>query len=139
MRETLYVESSALVAAVLQGDSAARRSLRSATHRIASALTIAEGRRALVRSLALRLVNDDDYRDAALFITDFESTCEIVSISDEILKRVEGRFPVEPVRSLDAIHLATIEQLDLPRRSVRILTRDKRIIQNAEATGYRVV
>jgi hypothetical protein len=47
-------------------------------------------------------------------------------------------FPVEPVRTLDAVHLATTELLGEPPALVTIVTRDARVGQNTEALGYAV-
>jgi hypothetical protein len=42
---------------------------------------------------------------------------------------------VEPIRTLDAVHLATAELLGAPQR-VTIITRDARVTENARALGY---
>jgi hypothetical protein len=55
-----------------------------------------------------------------------------------VLARAGRPFPVEPIRSLDALHLATAELLDEPPQLVTVLTRDSRVIDNARALGYRV-
>ena len=47
-------------------------------------------------------------------------------------------FPVEPIRTLDALHLATAELLGESPQLVTILTRDSRVIDNARALGYAV-
>ena len=47
-------------------------------------------------------------------------------------------FPVEPVRTVDAIHLATAELLDEPPQLVTIVTRDDRIRSNARSLGYAI-
>jgi hypothetical protein len=47
-------------------------------------------------------------------------------------------FPVEPIRTLDAAHLATAELLGEAPPLVTIVTRDGRVRENAEALGYPV-
>ena len=47
-------------------------------------------------------------------------------------------FPVEPVRTLDAIHLATLEVLGEVPQLVTVVTRDARMGENARAMGYGV-
>jgi len=49
------------------------------------------------------------------------------------VRRVEGG--VEPVRTLDALQLATLEMVADPPQ-LTIITRDKRIRANAKALGY---
>ena len=62
----------------------------------------------------------------------------MVAVTDSVLARVRRPFPVEPIRTLDAVHLATAELLDEPPPLVTIVTRDARVRDNAEALGYAV-
>ena len=55
-----------------------------------------------------------------------------------MLDRVRRPFPVEPIRTLDAIHLATAELLDEPPQLVTIVTRDEGVRANARALGYGI-
>jgi predicted nucleic acid-binding protein len=61
-----------------------------------------------------------------------------VSVTETILTRAGRPFPVEPIRTLDAIHLATAEALGDPPALVIIVTRDLRVRENATALGYPV-
>jgi hypothetical protein len=45
---------------------------------------------------------------------------------------------VEPVRTLDAVHIATVESLAEAPQLVAIVTRDHRVRENATALGYSV-
>lgn len=67
-----------------------------------------------------------------------ERRSEIVAVTREVLHRAGQPFPVEPVRTLDALHLATIEALGQPPETVTVVTRDARIRANAETLGYGV-
>jgi predicted nucleic acid-binding protein len=49
---------------------------------------------------------------------------------------VRRPFPAEPIRTLDAIHLATAELLGEAPQLVTIVTRDERVRANARALGY---
>ena len=68
----------------------------------------------------------------------FERRCFILDVDRAVLDRVCRPFPVEPVRTLDAVHLATAELLGEPPPLVTIVTRDGRVRENAEALGYTV-
>ncbi len=68
----------------------------------------------------------------------FERRCYIVGVTDAVLARVRRPFPVEPIRTLDAVHLATAEMLGEPPALMTIVTRDSRVRENAEALGYAV-
>lgn len=67
----------------------------------------------------------------------FERRCYIVAVTDTVLSRVQRPFPVEPIQTLDAIHVATAEIIGEPPALVTIVTRDARVRENAHAMGYR--
>ena len=133
-----YIESSALVAALLERDAAALNALRTKDRQVTSALTLAEGARAILRARASARLTADEERAVVRGLRRFERRCYVIAITDAVLARVRRPFPVEPVRTLDAVHLATIESLDEPPQLVTIVTRDNRIRDNARALGYAV-
>ncbi len=73
-----------------------------------------------------------------LALQKFTRRCHIVSVTEAILAKVGRPFPVEPIRTLDAIHLATAEALGDPPALVTIVTRDLRVRDNANALGHPV-
>jgi predicted nucleic acid-binding protein len=133
-----YIESSALVAALLEGDAAAKASIRAQGQRVTSALTIAETTRAVLRARLSGRITAQQHRAALLTLQGFARRCHIVSVTETILNRVGRPFPVEPVRTLDAVHLATAEALGEAPVLVIIITRDFRVRENAAALGYPV-
>ena len=133
-----YIESSALVAAVLEGDAAAKASIRAKGQRVISALTIAEASRAVLRARRADRITAQQQRAALLSLQTFARRCYIVSVTETILARAGHPFPVEPVRTLDAIHLATLEALGDPPALVTVVTRDLRVRDNATAVGHPV-
>lgn len=137
-RSLRYVESSALVAAVLEADVAARQAIRGPGRLVTSALTHAEAARAVQRAKKARRVSTDQAALLMRGLDVFAETCETIEISRDVLARVSGTFPVEPVRTLDAIHLATVELLGVEPEAVVVVTRDIRVRENALAMGWRV-
>ena len=133
-----YIESSALVAALLEHDAEALKSLRARARQITSALTLAETARAIVRARVGERLTPDAERAAVRALRRFERRCYVVAVTDDVLARVRRPFPVEPVRTLDAVHLATAESLGEPPQLVTIVTRDTRVRDNATALGYSV-
>ena len=133
-----YIESSALVAALLEHDADALKSLRARTRHITSVLTLAETARAIVRARVGERLTPDAERAAVRALRGFERRCYVVAVTDEVLARVRRPFPVEPVRTLDAVHLATVESLGEPPQLLAVVTRDHRVRENAEALGYLV-
>jgi len=62
----------------------------------------------------------------------------VYTISDEVTLNAKRTFPVEPIRTLDAIHLATffIVRGDIPE--MVMLSLDQRIRENATALAIQV-
>lgn len=133
-----YIESSALVAAFLEDDVPAQRAIRAAGRRITSALTVAEAHRAVLHGRVTGRLTVGDERDAIRGLQTFARRCELVAVSEDVLLRAARPFPVEPIRTLDAVHLATIELLGEPPQLVTVVTRDSRVGDNARALGYAV-
>ena len=133
-----YIESSALVSALLERDSQALESVRAPGRTVISALTIAETARAILRARASARLTAAEERAAVGALRRFELRCFVIGVTDAVLARVRRPFPIEPMRTLDAVHLATVEILDEPPPLVVVVTRDTRVRDNAEALGYAV-
>jgi predicted nucleic acid-binding protein len=133
-----YIESSALVAALLERDADALKSVRTRGRKVTSALTLAEAARAILRARAAGRLTADQERAAVRALHRFERRCFLVAVTDAILTRVRRPFPIEPIRTLDAVHLATTELLGEPPPSIVVVTRDVRVRENAQALGYAV-
>jgi len=133
-----YIESSALLAALLERDAASRKALRAPGSRVTSALTLAESARAIVRARVSGRLTPTQERAAIQALRVFARKSYVVAVTDPVLARAGQPFPIEPVRTLDAVHLATAELLGEPPRLVTIVTRDPRIKENAEVLGYAV-
>jgi hypothetical protein len=61
----------------------------------------------------------------------------IASVTEPIRAHAGRAFPVEPVRTLDAIHLATAAALVEPTMVI-VVSRDSRVRDNAAALGHPV-
>jgi hypothetical protein len=133
-----YIESSALVAALLEGDLSARASIRADGQRVTSALTATEALRAVLRARLSGRITASQQRAAIRSIQTFSRRCFVVDVTEPILAEAGHPFPVEPIRTLDAIHLATAAALGDPPALVTIVTRDIRVRDNALALGYSV-
>ena len=132
------MESSALVAALLEHDTAAMKPLPAGTQHVTSALTLAEAGRAIIRARATGRLTAAEEQAAVRALRTFERRCFILDVDRAVLARVRRPFPVEPIRTLDAVHLATTELLGEAPQVVTIVTRDARVRDNARALGYIV-
>jgi predicted nucleic acid-binding protein len=124
------------MAALLEHDTKVTKRLPAGTRRVTSALTLSEAGRAIIRARATGRLTPDDERAAARALRTFEWRCFVLEVNQAVLDRVRRPFRVEPVRTLDAIHLATAELLGELPRLVTIVTRDERVRANALALGY---
>lgn len=132
------MESSALVAALLEHDTAVMTPLPPGTRHVTSALTPAEAGRAVIRARAAGRLTAAEAQAAVRALQTFERRCFILDVDRAVLARVRRPFPVEPIRTLDAVHLATTELLGEAPQLVTIVTRDARVRENALALGYVV-
>ena len=103
-----------------------------------SALTLAEAARALLRARVAGRLTAEQERGSLRALRRFERRCYVVAVTDTVLARVRRPFPVEPIRTLDAVHLATAELLGESPALMTVVTRDDRVRENAEALGYAV-
>jgi predicted nucleic acid-binding protein len=133
-----YVESSALVAALLEHDTAVMTPRPIGTQHVTSALTLAEAGRAIIRARASGRLTQAEEQEAVRALRGFERRCFILDVDRAVLARVGRPFPVEPIRTLDAVHLATMELLGEPPPLVTVVSRDARVRDNARALGYAV-
>jgi predicted nucleic acid-binding protein len=133
-----YVESSALVSSIVEQDTAAKRTMTQARTLVTSLLTLTEAHRALVQGRNRGRFEPVRVRAFSRAFDSFAKRCHVIPVGDDILARARRPFLVEPVRTLDAIHLATIELLGADPGMIGVLTRDARIRANAIAAGYEV-
>jgi predicted nucleic acid-binding protein len=134
-----YVESSALLAALLEHDDDVRAILASGTRLVTSALTFAECLRGLVRARESKRLSVDDEQMAREAIAELRTHCASIPVTADVLDRAARPFSAEPVRTLDAIHLASLETLGVMRGAVTVLSRDRRVRENALQLGFAVV
>jgi predicted nucleic acid-binding protein len=132
------VESSALLAGLLERSAGALAALEAPGTYVTSALTLAEASRAIVRARASGRLSPAHERAAVMALRQFEEHAGVLDVTADILERAGRPFPVEPVRTLDAIHLATIETIGEPPPLLTVITRDARVRDNAVALGYAV-
>ncbi len=135
----LYAESSAVLAWLL-GEPAGEKSrsaLAKATRVVTSSLTVLECARAIARGrMAGRLTATEEL--AALHLLDSAASgWHVHDLSEAVLARARQRFPVEPIRSLDALHLATAAKFRDALGQVTLLSLDERIRANAPGLGLK--
>lgn len=134
----IYLESSAVLSWLFEESPehpAIYQKIDSCDMVIASCLTVMETRRALARMQAIGQLKEKEHaRLLGIFEREIKSW-EVYPISSSIQERLAQSFPKEPVRTLDAIHLATILETFQSIPGLKVLTLDKRVIENIAAFG----
>lgn len=136
----LYAESSAVLAWLLLEKEGARVDpmLAAADHVISSDLTLIECDRALFRGAAMGRLSPTEASDRRRELAALAGSWNILRISPEIVDRARRPFPVDTIRALDAIHLASalVARAALP--ALEMLTLDDRIREVARDLGLKL-
>lgn len=135
---TLYAESSAVLAWLLDeaAANAAWSSLRRAEIVLASDLTLIESRRVFRRLTAVGALPPGAALEVSARLEGSSEAWTLHRITASIAHRAGAGFPVEPIRTLHAIHLATALALRNIQPDLRVLSLDRRVRENAAALGF---
>lgn len=136
----VYAESSAILRWLLGHTHApaVQSALASASSVVTSALTTVEVGRSLRRLSALGQLSAADRDQLLATYLRAVGHWNVHAVTDAVLDRATAPFPNEPVRSLDAIHLATAILCQREIRLATILSTDERVRDNAKALGFDV-
>jgi len=137
----LYAESSAVLAWLLDESTAPdiRRLLNEAEIIVASDLTLIECNRVLLRTVALKEMTEAEAADRRAHLAAAAAHWQILRIAAEIVERARQPFPGEPIRTLDAIHLASLLTGRSAIRGLALLSLDERVRQAAKGLGVEVI
>jgi uncharacterized protein len=133
----VYVETSALLAWMFrqEGEEAFAAAVDHADSVVTSDLTFAEAGRAVTRAEAATTLDAVKAGSLRARLDRFRRAWSALAIDEAVLDRVAGAYPVEPVRTLDAIHLASALVWAREHPELRVLTQDRRLRENASALG----
>lgn len=137
---TVYAETSAVLRWLFaeEGGEALRIELAAAEKVTASRLTLIETRRVVRRAEREGRITAAQAADILAVFAQAASTWAILEISEEIARRAEDGFPNEPVRTLDAIHLASTLFLRQSFPDLAVVSVDERLRANAALLGFQV-
>ena len=135
--KALYLESSAVVAWLLGEPPAADviRAMSEAEVRVTSQLTLVEIERVIRRAVALRLIKEAPAQKLRGLLARKRKQWITMTLTESVLARAGSVFPVEPVKALDAIHLATALTFSETFPDLKIIAFDRRVSDNAVALG----
>ena len=136
----LYAESSAVLSWLLgephQQDIVAE--LSKADEVVTSTITAIECGRALLRARVEGRLKPTDEMAALRLLDDAVERWTVLGLSDEVDHRARQEFPNEPLRTLDALHLATASVFAEALGDIRMLSLDERVRTNARSLGMAI-
>ena len=136
----VYAESSAVLAWLLgeDGGSGVREVLGRAGLVVASDLTLLECDRVLIRAVTLGEIDEAAAADRRAHLNAAANHWHVLRLGADIIDRARRPFPAEPVRTLDAIHLASALAARSALAGVDLLSLDDRIRRAGEQLGFRL-
>lgn len=137
----VYAESSAVLAWLLDEPRSAEviDALSRADHVVTSAITSIECLRALARARSNGRIAPAGELAARRALDDAVAAWHVMDVSDDVAIRARAEFPHEPVRTLDALHLATAQVFLDALGALQMLSLDDRVRENAAAMGLVIV
>lgn len=129
----LYLDTSAVLRAVLETGITPEieKSVASAQALITSRLALVEAARALLRLRSLGAASEEQLADAAREIDALWARCEIWELTSTVCELACQLAPRKPLRTLDALHLATYLLARRRMGDVHLLTADQRLADAA--------
>ncbi len=134
---SLYVESSAILAWLLgeAGGTRVRLALSAADLVITSDLTLVECDRVLIRAVVLGEIPEGDAADRSAHLNSAAAHWHVLPIGPDVVQRARQPFPGEPLRTLEAIHLAAALVSRSAVAGLEVLSLDDRIRGAARRLG----
>lgn len=106
---------------------------------LTSEVTLIECERAMIRAVHGKVIRESEAADRRTTLRLAAAHWSVLPLQAEIADRARQTFPNEPVRALDAIHLATLVVARALVPGLKALTLDERIRRNAIDLGFEVV
>jgi len=137
---SLYAESSAVLAWLLgdPGSRRARTALAGADLVVASDLTLVECDRVMLRAVALDELAEADAAERRARLNAAATHWHLLRLGPDVLQRARRPFPAEPIRTLDALHLASALVARAAVPGLTFLSLDDRLRASARELGFSV-
>ena len=136
----LYAESSAVLTWLLSQEDAAKigSTLAEAELIFSSDLTLLECERVLVRGSATGELSEGEVTNRQVILRTAAQHWMLLGFAPAVIERAQRTFPNEPVRTLDALHLAFALEAKRIIPETRILSLDRRIRESARQLGLEI-
>jgi predicted nucleic acid-binding protein len=137
----LYAESSAVLAWLLGETSGevVRDALARSELVLTSDVTLVECDRVLHRAAASGLLAEGDAAERRAFLTAAAARWHRLHLTEQAVERARRPFPREPLRTLDALHLASALEARAAVPALALLSLDQRVRSNGEMLGFSLI
>jgi uncharacterized protein with PIN domain len=137
----LYAESSAVLAWLLgeTEQNTILRQLSNAEIVMTSDLTLVECDRVLARCLAVRSITEAEIADRQALLNKAAANWNVMRLDQAVIQRARRSFPVEPIRTLDALHLASALTARSALPGLALLSLDQRVRDNGRRLGFTLL
>ena len=128
----IYLETSALLTWLFDEPHASQiiDTINDADLIVTSDLLRIETLRAIKRALHEKLITSEQLETLVQTFHDYIKSCFRMSMDETVVSGATMNFPIEPVSSLDAIHLSTALEYKKLYPEIEMLTTDARLKQN---------
>jgi len=106
---------------------------------LTSGLTLIQCERVLIRAVATNLLPEATAAERSAVLASTADHWVIFNLDAEVVERACRPFPAEPIRTLDAIHLATAVLAGSLVPDLALLSLDERVRDSAKQMGFRVL
>ena len=136
----VYAESSAVLAWLLgeRSGHSVRDVLQHAELVLASDLTLVECDRVLIRAATIGEIGEAAAADRRAYLNAAASHWHVWRVSPDIVERARRPFPAEPIRTLDALHLASALAVRSAVPQTELLSLDDKIRRAGKQLGFHV-
>ncbi len=137
----LYAESSAVLAWLLgEPDGEDVRGLLAGAEEVfSSVLTLVETDRVLIRAQVVEELREGDVADRRRVLVGASQHWHLLQLHEEILDRARRPFPGEPIRTLDALHLASALAARVAVPELAVLSLDSRFRKTSLDLGFEAL
>ena len=116
-----------------------RAALADASDVLASDLTLVECDRGLIRAHSALRLRESDVAKRHSMLESAASRWTLLRLTPAIIERARRPFPGDPVRTLDALHLASALAAADTSDDLGVLSLDRRVRSSAQALGLEIV
>jgi hypothetical protein len=137
----VYAESSAVLTWLLSQERATEigSTLADAELIISSDLTLLECERVLVRGSARGDLSEGEVTTRQVILRTAAQHWMLMGFAPAVIERAQRTFPLEPLRTLDALHLSFALEARRMVPEVKILSLDRQIRETARRLGLEII